>query len=45
MLMELQPELTSVLHVKDADKWQCYKKKTDDNQWKKITKTVAARKK
>ena len=44
MPMELQPELTSILHVKDADKWQCCKK-TDDNRWKKITKTVAAHKK
>ena len=36
MPMELQPELTCILHVEDADY---------DNRWKKSRETVAARKK
>ena len=42
--MESQPELMCILHVGDADSGGVVKK-IDDNQWKKITETVAARKK
>ena len=42
--MELQPELTCILHVEDTDIGGVVKK-TDDNWWKKITETVAACKK
>ena len=42
--MESQPELTCILHVEDADSGSVVKK-IDDNRWKKITETVAARKK
>ena len=42
--MESQPELMSILHVGDADSGSVVKK-IDNIQWKKITETVAARKK
>ena len=45
MPMESQPDLTTcILHVEDGDS-DSVVKKIDDNRWKKITKTVAARKK
>ena len=44
MTMESQPELTCILHVEDADSGSVVKK-MDDNRWKKITETVAPRKK
>ena len=44
MPMESQPELMSILHGGDADSGSVVKK-IDNNQWKKITETVAARKK
>ena len=44
MPMESQPELMSILHVGDADSGSVVKK-IDNIQWKKITETVAARKK
>ena len=44
MPMESQSELTCILHVEGADSGSVVKK-IDDNRWKKITKTVAARKK
>ena len=44
MPMKSQPELTRILHVEDVDNSSVVKK-IDDNRWKKITETVAARKK
>ena len=44
MPMESQPELTCILHVGDADSGSVVKK-IDEKPWKKITETVAARKK
>ena len=44
MPMKSQPELTCILHVEDVDNSSVVKK-IDDNRWKKITETVAARKK
>ena len=44
MPMESQPKLTCILHVGDADSGSVVKK-IDDNRWKKIRETVAARKK
>ena len=45
MPMESPPDLTTcIFHVEDVDS-DSVVKKIDDNRWKKITKTVAARKK
>ena len=44
MPIESQPELTCILHAEDADSGVFWKK-IDDNQWEKITETVAAPKK
>ena len=44
MPMESQRELTCILHVEDADSGSVVKT-IADNRWKKITETVAARKK